>query len=128
MNTVQREMSVNFYGKCQFTLESSKVSLLSIIIKSQNICEDQEKMKTLMNPQVFTRQRILIKRILKCMVFENIVRKGQNGSNQQFFFLFPQMFLLFQRQKSSFELHVYFISLGEYNTILSAYTKYRHLG
>ena len=38
--------------------------------------------------------------------FENIVGKGENAGNQHFL-LFPQRFLLYQRQKSPFELHLF---------------------
>ena len=37
--------------------------------------------------------------------FENTVGKGENAGNQHF--LFPQCFLPYQRQKSSFELHLF---------------------
>ena len=48
-----------------------------------------------------------------------------------FFILFLQCFLLCQGQKVSFELDLFCRlqkSMGECNTILSAYTKYKHLG
>ena len=38
--------------------------------------------------------------------FENIVGKGENAGNQHFL-LFPKCFLLYQRQKSLFELHLF---------------------
>ena len=38
--------------------------------------------------------------------FENIVGKGENAGNQHFL-LFPQCFLSYQRQKPSFELHLF---------------------
>ena len=37
---------------------------------------------------------------------KNIVGKGENAGNQHFL-LFPQCFLFFQRQKSTFELHLF---------------------
>ena len=39
---------------------------------------------------------------LKKMAFENIMGKGENAGNQHFL-LFPQCFLLFPTQSSSFE-------------------------
>ena len=48
----------------------------------------------------FTTQYRLLKTPQK-RALENTVRKGENGSNQHFL-LFPQCFLLYQREKSSF--------------------------
>ena len=40
-------------------------------------------------------------------LFENFAWKGENGGNQHFL-LFPQCFLLYQRQKSSFEPDLFY--------------------
>ena len=39
--------------------------------------------------------------------FENVVGKGENAGNQGFV-LFPQCFLPYQRQKSAFDLHLFY--------------------
>ena len=36
------------------------------------------------------------------MALENNVRKGENAGNQHFLLFFPQYFLLYQSEKSSF--------------------------
>ena len=55
----------------------------------------------------------------------NIVAKGENAGNQ-YFLLFTHVFWP-MRDKFHTEI-VVCNSMGECNTILSAYTKYRHLG
>ena len=86
---------------------------------------------------------------------ENFVGKGENAGNQHFH-LFPQYFPPYQKEIVPFQqpqcscflqmlsiwlrltfcplgkglvdiLSIYHFSMGECNTILSAYTKYRHL-
>ena len=44
---------------------------------------------------------------LKQKVFENIVGKGENAGNQHFLLL-PQCFLLYLREKSSFQQHLFY--------------------
>ena len=51
-----------------------------------------------------TQSRLLT--TLKKKSFKNIVGNGENAGNQHFL-LFPQCFLLYQRQKSSLELHLF---------------------
>ena len=50
--------------------------------------------------QLFTTQAQLLM-TLKKKALENSVEKGENAGNQHFV-LFPQCFLLYQREKSSF--------------------------
>ena len=60
------------------------------------------KWESLINNKPFTTQSRLLT-TLKKKPFENDVGKGENAGNQHFL-LFPQCFLPYQRQKSSFEL------------------------
>ena len=56
---------------------------------------------------------------------ENTVWKGENAANQHFFSISHYVFYSI---KDKFYYLFIYNSMCECNTILSAYTKYRHLG
>ena len=105
---------------------------LSFALKEMVNSSPNDKILDWSKLKVFADDKI---KLAKMMIFvfdtiENIVGKGENAGNQHFL-LFPQCF---QKAFYSGSLEVgiawkrvIYISMGESNTVVSAYTLYRHL-
>ena len=55
---------------------------------------------------------------LKKKALENTLGKGENAGNNHFL-LFPQCFLLYHKEKSSFQQHLIMSSANAFNLVMS---------